>query len=91
MRFLHWSIRSPDPVDFLPTVIGSVMLFLSLPAFVGVLLYPDRNSGALATGLLVLFALGIALGAGFVIYGVRICAYPGSLAYRLARGRIFFR
>jgi hypothetical protein len=91
MKWPRWSIRSNDPDDFLPIVIGCVLLCIAIPAFIGLLLYPDRNAGNLATALLIFLGLGILLGAGFVIFGLRICSYPGSLAYRLSRGRIFFR
>ena len=91
MKWPSWTIRSRDPVDFLPALIGCVMILISLPAFVGVLFFPDRNSGALGLVLLILLGSGALLGAGFLIFGVRICSFPGSLAYRLSRGRIFFR
>jgi hypothetical protein len=90
MKWPSWSIRSRDPADFMPALIGCVMLLVSLPAFLGVLFFPDRNSGALGTLLLILLGSGTLLGAGFLIFGVRICSFPGSLAYRLSRGRIFF-
>lgn len=91
MKWPSWSIQSKDPFDFLPMGIGCVFLFLSAPAFISVLLFPDRHAGDLATALLIVLGAGVVLGVGFVIFGLRICAYPGSLAYRLSRGRIFFR
>jgi hypothetical protein len=91
MKWPRWSIRSKDPVDFLPATIGCVFLFVSVPAFLGVLIYPDRNAGLFGTALLILLGLGVALGAGFLIFGVRICAYPGSLAYRITHPRLFLR
>jgi hypothetical protein len=89
----RWSIRSsPDgTTDFLPIVIGCLMLLTSVPGFFGVLFFADANSGVLATGLLVWLATGIVLGAGFLIFGIRICSYPGSLAYRITHGRFFTR
>ena len=91
MKWLKWSIRSQVPNDFLPIVIGSIILMMSLPGFLGVLISPDQNSGALAVVLLVLLGGGVLLGAGFLIFGIRICSFPGSLAYRITHGRIFFR
>jgi hypothetical protein len=91
MKWPRWSIKTNDPHDFLPVLIGCVMLFLSTPGFLGVLLYPDRQSGLLATALLILLGAGVMLGAGFVLFGIRNASFPGSLAYRITHARIFYR
>lgn len=79
------------PGDFLPALIGCVFMFISLPGFVMLLVNADRGSGVIAAPLLVVLGAGILLGAGFIVLGIRICACPGSLAYRLTHGRIFMR
>ncbi len=91
MKWPKWSIASGDSHDFLPILIGCVFLFVSLPAFVLLLVKPDRNSGDIAIGLLIWFAVGIIIGTIFVIFGLRICSAPGSLVYRITHGRIFTR
>ena len=91
MKWPKWQITTGDPTDFLPILIGCVFLFLSLPGFILVLAKPDQNAGILATALAVLLGIGIVLGVGFLILGIRITSYPGSLAYRITHGRIFFR
>lgn len=89
MKWPRWSIRTRDPNDFLPVLIGCVMLFVSLPGFIGVWLFPDRNAGNLGTALMILLGSGIVLGIGFIVFGMRISSVPGSLAYRLTHGRLF--
>jgi hypothetical protein len=64
---------------------------MSLPAFVMVLWRPDCNSGAIGLPLLVVLGAGIIFGLGFVVLGIRVCADPGSLLYRLSHGRFFGR
>ncbi len=91
MKWPRWSIWAGDRNDFLPLLIGCVMLFLSLPGFLAILLYPDRNAGALAVVLLVVLGVGVVLGTGFVVFGIRISTDPGSLAYRITHVRIFSR
>lgn len=91
MKWPRWRITTGDPTDFLPIVIGGALLLLSLPGFVLVLLKPDQNAGILGTALAVWLGIGVVLGVGFLILGIRITAYPGSLAYRITHGRIFFR
>jgi hypothetical protein len=88
MRWPNWSI-SVGRGDFLPILIGSMMLLMSVPAVVMLLVHPDRNAGAIVVPLLVVLGGGIIIGAGFVVFGIQICAPPGSLAYRLSRGRFF--
>ncbi|HVC57173.1 MAG TPA: hypothetical protein VND95_14540 [Stellaceae bacterium] len=90
-RWLNLFVQSGDPSDFLPIVIGCVMLLVSVPGFLAVLFFPDRNSGPLALGLLIVLGIGIMLGITFLIFGIRSSSYPGSLAYRITHGRIFFR
>ena len=89
MRWPKWSIATSEPGDFLPILIGCVFLFLSLPGFVLLLVNADHGSAPIAQPLLVLLGAGILLGAGFIVFGIRICSYPGSLAYRLTHARIF--
>jgi len=91
MRWPKWSIATSEPGDFLPALVGCVFLFTSLPGFVMLLVNADRGSGAVALPLLVLLGAGSLLGIGFIVYGIRICSYPGSLAYRITHGRIFMR
>ena len=90
MKGLKWSI-SEGRGDFLPIVMGCVIVFVSLPAFVMLLWMPDRNSGALGIPLLVMLGAGIILGLIFIVAGIRLCAFPGSLVYRIAHGRFFPR
>ena len=91
MRASKWSIATSEPGDFLPALVGCVFFFTSLPGFVMLLVNADRGSGAIALPLLVLLGAGSLLGLGFIAYGIRICSYPGSLAYRITHGRIFGR
>ena len=91
MKWPKWSIASNEPHDFLPIMIGCIFLLVSLPAFVLLLAKPDQNSGALAIGLLIWFAVGIIAGVVFVIFGLRIYSSPGSLVYRITHGRFLSR
>jgi hypothetical protein len=91
MKWPKWSIATGDSGDFLPIMIGGIFLFLSVPGFVLLLVMPDRNSGVIGTPLLVWLGVGIAIGMIFVIYGLRICSFPGSWLYRITHGRIFTR
>ena len=91
MKWPKWSIATHDSNDFLPILIGGLLLVFSLPTFVLLLCYPEPNAGVLMGGLLVACGTGIALGSGFLIFGIRTTSFPGSLAYRLSRGRIFFK
>jgi hypothetical protein len=77
--------------DFIPIVIGGILLFWSLPAFVVLLFDADRGSMVVAVPLLMLFGFGNILGLGFLLYGIRLCSYPGSLTYRITHGQIFLR
>jgi hypothetical protein len=89
MRWPKWSIVTGQRGDFLPIMIGCILLFISVPAFVLLLVMPDHNSEAIGDPLLVWFAIGTAIGAAFVIHGLRVCASPGSRLYRIAHGRFF--
>jgi hypothetical protein len=89
MKWRKWSIVTGQH-DFLPIMIGVILLFISLPTFVLLLVNPDRNSGVIGLPLLVWLAIGIIIGASFVIVGIRVCSTPGSLMYRLSHGRIFW-
>jgi len=89
MKWPTWSIASGEPGDFLPIFIGCIILFMSVPAFVLLLVMPDRNSGVIGIPLLVWLGIGIIIGVIFVIHGLRICSFPGSWLYRITHGRIF--
>ena len=91
MKWPRWSLATTEAGDFLPTLVGCVFLCTSLPGFVMLLFNADRGSGAIALPLLIVLGAGALLGFGFVVFGIRICAYPGSLAYRLTHVRIFSR
>ena len=88
-------LRSPftpyERGDFIPIVIGGILIFLSLPGFIMLLVNAEPGSFVLATSLLVLFGIGNVLGLAFVLFGIRLCSYPGSLTYRITHGRIFGR
>ena len=86
----RWRIAQ-GPGDFLPLVIGSVMLFVSLPAFVLLLIDNDRDWGVIGLPVLVILGVGVVLGVGFLILGIQLCSQPGSLTYRIAHGRFFWR
>jgi hypothetical protein len=90
MKWPKWEI-STGRGDFLPLMIGCVLLFLSLPSFCFLLLFPDSNSGVLGTPLLIILGTGIVSGIAFVVLGVRLMATPGTLPYRIAHGRLFWR
>lgn len=79
------------PGDFLPLVIAVTLLFVSVPGFLVLLLTSERLWGVIETPLLIILGGGIVIGFCFLVLGVRLCSEPGSLAYRLAHGRIFFR
>lgn len=88
MKRLPWSPGNLRRGDFMPILLGSGMLFVSLPTFLILLLAPDRNSGGLGVLLLLLLGMGIAGGLWLLVLGVRVCSDPGSLAYRITHGRI---
>ena len=91
MKWPKWSIATGDSGDFLPFMIGCIFMLLSLPAFVLLLVMPDRNSGAIGIPLMVWLGAGIVIGAVFIVFGLRICSFPGSWVYRITHGRIFTR
>jgi hypothetical protein len=66
--------------DWLPIVIGSMLILISGPPFVADAIFPDPNSGALVLPLLILFATGLALGLAFGVVGIWLCARPGFRA-----------
>ena len=76
--------------DFLPFWIGFVCLLVSLPAFLLLLLAPDRDAGVITKPLLVILGLGTIVGFGFIVLGVQICSTPGSRLYRLSHGRFLW-
>jgi hypothetical protein len=90
MKWRKWQIAA-GPGDFLPVVIGCVMLFLALPPFLILIFGPEQNSGMLGKPVLVIISAGVLIGVGFLILGVQLLAMPGSLVYRLAHGRFFRR
>jgi hypothetical protein len=77
--------------DFIPIVVGGLMVFVSLPAFLLLLFAPENNPGIFWVPLLAILGAGAIFGAAFVVRGVQVCAPPGSLAYRIAHGRFFSR
>jgi hypothetical protein len=91
MKWPSWSIANGASGDFLPIFIGCIILLMSLPAFVLLLVMPDRNSGVIGVPLLVWLGVGIIIGVIFVVYGLRLCSLPGSWLYRITHGRIFTR
>jgi len=90
MRRWRWKIAA-GPGDFLPVVIGCVLLFLAVPPFLMLLVEPDQNSGMIGKPLLVILGAGILAGFGFLVLGAQLLSVPGSLVYRLAHGRFFGR
>ena len=90
MKRWKWQIAA-GPGDFLPVLIGCVMLFLAVPPFLILVFGPEQDSGGLIKPVLFIISLGALIGIGFVILGVQLLAMPGSLAYRLAHGRFFRR
>lgn len=79
------------PGDFMPLLIGSVIMFVSLPAFVLMLVDSDQNFGVLGAPITTILGIGVIVGFGFLVLGVQLCSEPGSLAYRISHGRIFSR
>jgi len=91
MKWPKWSIVRSETGDFMPIFFGTIMVLVSLPAFVMLLLNPDANSDAIRYPLLVFLGFGVVLGTGFIGLGIRVCSLPGSLTYRVTHGRIFSR
>ena len=91
MKWPKWSIATGQPGDFLPFMMGCIFLFISLPGFVLLVVNSDRNSGVIGIPLLVLLGVGIVIGAIFIVFGLRILSFPGSLLYRITHGRFFIR
>ena len=79
------------PGDFLPLVIGTAILFVSLPAFVLMLIDSGEDFGVLGIPVTTILGIGVILGLGFLVLGIQLCSEPGSLAYRISHGRIFSR
>jgi hypothetical protein len=73
----------------MPLIIGAVFLFISAPGFVLLLAESDEDFGGLDIPVVAILGGGVILGLAFLVYGLRLCAEPGSLLYRLAHGRIF--
>jgi hypothetical protein len=91
MKWPKWSIVRGERGDFMPILFGAIMVVVSLPAFVMLLINPDANSDAIRLPLLVFLGFGTILGTSFIVLGIRVCSYPGSMAYRITHGRIFSR
>ena len=90
MKRWRWEIAA-GPGDFLPLVVGFVLLALAVPSFLVLLIAPDPNSGGVRDLLLFIHAIGILLGFGFLVLGMQLLSTPGSLIYRLSHGRFFGR
>lgn len=75
--------------DFVPIIVGGVMMFVSYPAFLLLLFVPENNPGIFWIPLLVILGAGAISGTAFLIRGIQMCASPGSLVYRIAHGRFF--
>jgi hypothetical protein len=88
MKRWKWQIAA-GPGDFLPALIGCVMLFLTVPPFLILVFGPEQDTGGLIQPVLFIISVGVLIGVGFVVLGVQLLAMPGSLAYRLAHGRFF--
>lgn len=91
MKWMRSPFTEYHQGDFIPIVIGCIMLFLSLPGFIMLLIDAELKSSMLVASLLVLFGFGNVLGLGILLLGIRLCSYPGSLTYRITHGRIFSR
>jgi hypothetical protein len=86
-----WEIAT-GPGDFLPLVVGCGLLFLTVPPFVTVLSGLDnQDTGVLGMPVMSILGGGIVIGFGFLILGIQLLSTPGSLVYRLAHGRLFWR
>jgi hypothetical protein len=90
MKRRKWKIAE-GPGDFLPILIGCVMMFVSLPPFLILVFGPEQNAGVLGKPVMFIITVGVLIGVGFLILGVQLLARPGSLVYRLAHGRLFWR
>ena len=91
MKWPKWSIVQPNSHDPMPILFGGAFLFISLPGFLMVLFNSGRESGTIQIPLLIVLGGGIIIGVVFVIFGLRICSFPGSRLYRITHGRIFSR
>jgi hypothetical protein len=91
MKWPIWSITTTDSHDFLPLMFGIMFLLLSAPPFFMVMFNADQSAGAFVTSLLIVLGGGIVIGTSFVIFGLRICSFPGSRLYRITHGRFFWR
>ncbi len=91
MKWMTSPLIKYEPGDFVPIIIGSVLVFLSLPPFIMLLAGDDGGAFVLAAPLLALFGVGNLLGFGFLWFGIRLCSYPGSHTYRTTHGRTFSR
>ena len=90
MKWPKWSIARHSG-DFMPILFGCIMLVVSLPPFIMLLFNSEPNAEVVRWPLLIFLGLGTVLGTILIVLGVRICSLPGSLAYRIAHGRICSR
>jgi len=91
MKWPKWSIAQSNSGDPMPILFGVIFLFISLPGFVMVLFNSGREAGTIEVPLLFVLGGGIIIGVLFVVFGLRICSFPGSWLYRITHGRIFSR
>ena len=91
MQWRKWSIARPGSGDFMPTIFGTIMMLVSVPAFIMLIFFPDTGTDTIRYPLIILMGFGVMLGGFFVILGVRVCSLPGSWPYRITHGRIFTR
>ena len=90
---LSAACRAPDTRTALIRSYGwsAILVGGLLPPFVLLLVMPDRNSGVIGVPLLVWLGAGVIIGMVFVVFGLRVLSFPGTLLYRITRGRIFTR
>jgi hypothetical protein len=89
MKWAQWDFARGRG-DFLPILVGCVLLLISVPTLILLIVYPDPGSGAITRLAIYLFSAGTLLGLSFLVLGIRLCSFPGSLAYRITHGRLFW-
>jgi hypothetical protein len=90
MKSRKWNLVT-ERGDFLPIMVGIILLGYSIPTILLILLRADPGSSALSTPLLILFIAGTLIGLTFIVWGLRVCTTPGSFWYRLVYWRFFGR
>ena len=88
MKWPNWRL-SYRRGDWLPIFIGGLLLVFSIPAVLMLIFRPERGSTLIRIPLLVFCGATFIAGVGFIVWGIRLCSTPGSLAYRISHGRIF--